>query len=391
MCYDKLMKLRTKILTILTALALVIATITVPAIAKTLEELNQDREATAAKIEAKKQEIAALEAELSRIAGEVASYQNAIYKINLEISLLDEQIAVTEAEYNDLVAQITVLELKIENNKDALGIILLELYKTKNVSLIERIASSESLSSFIDKEAQLDNLSAEISNTVSQIESDKAALEAKKLAAKQKLDDLDAQKAEQTAKKSEQQSLLNLSQQQQSEFTSKKRTADAEKVALEAEQRAILKEIAAQTGAGDPNKGGYPYAYKCPKYIDAHTDPWSMYICECVSYTAWKVHEQYLMGAARLDMPNWGGRGNAKYWYNNAGTDGIPRGSTPKLNSVGVITSGPYGHVVWVESIGSGARTGQIYVSEYNNIRGEYSESWYYISSFQGFVYFNER
>lgn len=163
---------------------------------------------------------------------------------------------------------------------------------------------------------------------------------------------------------------------------------------LESSQRSILEEIARNYGAasittGDPDKGGYPYSEQCPtaklngtQYIDQ----WGMYICENVSYAAWKVFNTYGY------MPFWGGRGNASQWPTNAQEAGYVVSSIPKEKTVGIIrnTSGGYGHAVWVESV-SGSR---VYVSQYNainvttnNLPGDYSEAWYDASAFV-YIYF---
>ena len=98
-----------------------------------------------------------------------------------------------------------------------------------------------------------------------------------------------------------------------------------------------------------------------------------MYICECVSYAAWKVFQTYGY------MPYWGGRGNASQWPANASAAGYTVSSVPRAKSVGISQSGPYGHAVWVESV-SGNR---VYISQYNAaneatnwVMGQYSEQW---------------
>jgi surface antigen len=94
-----------------------------------------------------------------------------------------------------------------------------------------------------------------------------------------------------------------------------------------------------------------------------------MYNRECVSYTAWKVYQK------NGYMPYWGGVGNANQWPGNARRAGIPTGSTPRAGSVGVISSGYYGHVVWIESVNG---DGTINISQYNELLasgwGQYSE-----------------
>ena len=136
--------------------------------------------------------------------------------------------------------------------------------------------------------------------------------------------------------------------------------------------------------AGDPKKGGYPYSSRCPQQKDAFADQWGMYICECVSYTAWKVYSTYGY------MPYWGGRGNAKQWPANARAAGYTVSNIPKVHSVGISTGGAYGHAVWVEAV-SGNR---VYISQYNYRNaatgyraGEYSEQWVDKGMYQ-YIYF---
>jgi surface antigen len=168
----------------------------------------------------------------------------------------------------------------------------------------------------------------------------------------------------------------------------------SQKAALEEEQQKILADLARQYNAtnvtaGDPNKGGYPYSGRCPAAKLNGTqfaDQWGMYICECVSYAAWKVYSTYGY------MPYWGGRGNAKQWIGNARGAGYKVSSIPKPGTVGISTGGAYGHAVWVEAV-SGTR---VYISQYNYRNaatgyrpGEYSEQWIDQGMYQ-YIYFGK-
>jgi surface antigen len=111
-----------------------------------------------------------------------------------------------------------------------------------------------------------------------------------------------------------------------------------------------------------------------------------MYICECVSYAAWKVQQNY------GNMPYWGGRGNANQWPANARAAGIPVSYTPKAGTVGIMMEGYYGHAVWIEAVS--ADGSQVYISQYNAWNaatnytwGEYSEQWANASAFV-YLYF---
>ncbi len=133
-------------------------------------------------------------------------------------------------------------------------------------------------------------------------------------------------------------------------------------------------------------KGGYPYQNRCPQDKDAEFDNNGMYICECVSYAAWRVQDAYGY------MPNFRGRGNANQWATTARSYGITVSNTPKVGSVGVSYASSFGHVVWVEKV----EGDQVYISHYNSREketnyqaGEYSEKWTAASNFE-YIYFDE-
>jgi surface antigen len=365
-----------------------------------LSELQQQQRETAARIAAAQAEIARLEGELGRLTTQAVTYNNEIARLDAEARTLQARIDLNTAEYDRLKNEIIISEQKITDNKDALGLILLDLYNTRNVTLIERLASSHNLSEFISREAQLDNISGTITDTVAQIEALKAELERQQWEVQRILEDLNAQRAALAEKRAEQQRLLNYNAQQRRNFTASRNAAQRERAQLEEQQQSILRAIMAlgnQSGvsAGDPNKGGYPWAHLCPAARinrQQFADPWGMFICECVSYVAWRVHNAYGF------MPRWGGNwsgglrgGNAKEWLHNARVAGIPTGTTPRVGSVGVITSGTWGHVVWVEAV----QGNRVFISQYNYavaatnwVGGEYSEMWVNASVYDGFIYF---
>lgn len=124
-----------------------------------------------------------------------------------------------------------------------------------------------------------------------------------------------------------------------------------------------------------PN-GGYP-AYLNNCYVDANAlsygiDPWGYGCRQCVSYTAWKVLQR--TGSAPM---YWG---NAKQWPASAQRRGYTVSSTPRAGSVAVMTSGPYGHVAWVESVNA---NGTVNISQYNYwLPNKPNGGWGYYSEF---------
>lgn len=123
--------------------------------------------------------------------------------------------------------------------------------------------------------------------------------------------------------------------------------------------------------------GGYPsYLNNCK--VDAYAlsygiDPWGYGCRQCVSYTAWKV----LQKSGRTAM-YWG---NANMWPASARARGYQTSSVPRAGSVGVMMSGPYGHVVWVESVNA---NGTINISQYNYwLPNKPNGGWGYYSEFR--------
>lgn len=173
---------------------------------------------------------------------------------------------------------------------------------------------------------------------------------------------------------------------------------ESQKLAVQREQQAAIEAAARRAGGpinilpGDPNKGGYPWEAGC--YVDANawshggtygdgTDPLGYGCRQCVSYTAWKVGER------TGNFPRWWG--NANMWPASARAAGYQTGSTPRVNSVGVISAGQYGHVVWVEAVNS---DGTVDVSQYNYYNaggpgwGHYSKMRVSAATYDTYIYF---
>jgi len=104
-------------------------------------------------------------------------------------------------------------------------------------------------------------------------------------------------------------------------------------------------------------------------------DSWGMYNRECVSYTAYRVHQDFLLGKDSHDMPYWGGYGNANQWDDNARAEGIPVDNNPTPGSIAISNAGAFGHAMYVEAVNGN----EIYIQQYNQqLTGQYSEGWRY-------------
>lgn len=326
-------------------------------------------------------EIATYEAEAAALAAKADTIANAIAILQTEQAAIKTQIELKEAEHKKIVADIDTVTKRIDSNSNTIGFIIAQYYYNSKVSTIERLASSESFASFIDSEVNLSGVTDTLAEIIEENKGLKEELEIKKRNAELILADLDTQKSQLVQKEIEQANLLAQTRESEATYQAMKANTASQKAALEEEQQKILQDLARQYNAtnitpGDPNKGGYPYSGQCPSAkINGrqYGDRWGMYICECVSYAAWRVYSAYGY------MPNWAGRGNANQWLANARAAGYTVTTTPKVGAVGISLGGIYGHAVWVEAV-SGNR---VYISQYNArnaatnyLPGEYSEQW---------------
>ena len=383
------MKIKRNIFCLVLASALLLAN-SLPA-PKAKAYTQQDLNNINSKISELRAQMKQYEDQASAFAAEASTIQGKINSLRAQEDSLRTQIALKEAEREQLAAEIEATEKKIQENSDTIGYVIAQFYYSSEISTIERIASSESFSSFIDEEIRMSSLTDTLAGVVEENKNLKADLEVKKKNAELMIADLESQKNRLVALENEQASLLAQTRENEASYRQMQNNAADQKAALEEEQQKILADLARQwhasnITAGDPKKGGYPYSGKCPQQKDAFADQWGMYICECVSYTAWKVYSTYGY------MPYWGGRGNAKQWPANARAAGYVVSSTPKPGTVGISMSGAYGHAVWVEAVSGG----RVYISQYNSAnaatgyrKGEYSEQWVDQGMYQ-YIYFGK-
>lgn len=315
------------------------------------------------RIRALEQDEAKYRNEAVRLSNEADSLQREVARFNSEKAVIQTQVDISQAKADKLKAEIKANEEKIAKNKDALGNIIADLYVNDQVSPIEMLASSKGIGDYINKQEYRSITRDQLTTTISAIKKAKAQLEKQKLDVEKVLKDQESQRNLLATKEAEHQKMLDQTRGDESRYMALSADAKANKERLQREQQAAIARALRASGsggnavAGDPSRGGYPTNLANSNYYYPIVDPWGMYARQCVSYTAWKVYQK------NGYMPKWGGYGNANQWPGNARAAGIPTGGTPRAGSVGVIMSGQYGHVVWVESVNS---DGTINISQYN-------------------------
>lgn len=345
-----------------------------------------------AKIQALEKDIERYNAEAAKLSKQANSLERQVAKLTKEKETIQAQVRISQAKYDKLKQQIAETEEQIKENQDGLGTTLADLYVDNEVSPLELLASSENISDFLNKQEYRNAVRDQLSNTIKTVKELKEQLSQQKADVEKVLKDQKAQEKVLAEKEAERANLLAETRGSEDRYRSLSRKADKEKDQLQREQQMAIEAALRAAGgggtavAGDPNKGGYPSYLANSNYYNPIVDPWGMYSRQCVSYTAWKVFQK------NGYMPYWGGRGNANQWPANARAAGITVSTTPRARSVGVIMSGTYGHVVWVEGVNS---DGTINISQYNYYNaggagwGHYSEM-YNLSprSYDVYIYF---
>lgn len=339
-------------------------------------------------INAIKLQIADYDNRRNDLRAQADNLQNKIADLQLQQQQIQAQINLTTAERNSLQQKIAELEAKIKRQATALSESLKTQYLNGEMSALDILMNSHSISDYVDRQTQQKVVSDNIKKSVDNIKSMKIDLEKKKKRTEVLLASQQDQKAALGASRQEQQTLLDQTKGQDAAYQALTKQSNDRIAQLKQQQAA---EIAARmrakggnrlkTAAGTACGGGYPDRW-CHAPKDFMVDSYGMYSRECVSYAAFKVASTY-------GWPSYWTRGgnDAKNWLGRARGYGIPTGSTPKPGAVAVMRNGTYGHVAWVESVNS---DGTFNYSDYNSDnRGNYAM--HYNASpglFDGYIYF---
>lgn len=299
---------------------------------------------------------------------QAAGLQDTINKLQVQINALQSQIQINDAKRIDTVAQIAAAEAELTRQKGILSDDIKAMYIGGQMSSLEELATSQSLSEFADAQQYKIAVQHKIQAQLKSINDLKAKLATEKANLERMIADLNTMRNTVSTQQAEQARLLALNQQQQADLDNQIK-ANSAKIADLRRQQAIenARLFGNKIPAGIPGGGGYPGKWAFAPQ-DTIIDSWGMYNRECVSWTAYKVY------ASGRYMPYWGGIGNANQWDDNARAAGIPVDSRPRQGDVAVSNSGAFGHVMYVEQT---AGDGSIYVSDYNQqYDGLYREYW---------------
>ncbi|MDB5182199.1 MAG: hypothetical protein JWP13_962 [Candidatus Saccharibacteria bacterium] len=331
-------------------------------------------------IQALQNQNAAARSNVTALQSQANSYQDAISRLQTQIDAVTAQIAANQVEQANLQQEIAKMQAEIDVQKKLLGEGIKAMYVDGQISTIEMLATSNNLSDFVDKEEYRNAVQKNIQDSLTRIAKLQNELKQKKVQVDQLIESQKAQEAQLAADRTQQADMLAYTESQKAQFNNQiasnsSRISDLRRQQIIANSRYNI----GAPGTGVNCGGGYPAKW-CEIPQDSTIDSWGMYNRECVSYTAFKVHQDFLAGRNSRDMPYWGNiPADAKYWDDNAINQGIPVDSNPTPGSIAVSNSGNWGHVMYVEQVGTINGQQAIYISQYNaNFDGRYSEGWRY-------------
>jgi surface antigen/peptidoglycan hydrolase CwlO-like protein len=343
-------------------------------------------------------EIDNLQSQASRLNGQADSLQKEMDSLTAQKNVIQSQIDLKQAEQARLVQRIAETEKKIANNQEGLGDTIADLYVAGEVTPLEMLASSNSIADYVDKETYRNTIRDNLVSTISSIKKMKTQLERQKKDVERVIAEQELARDALAAKENQQAQLVAQTRGEQAAYQRLVNDRQNQKLSVQKEQQAAIEAAMRRNGGpvnilpGDPNKGGYPWEAGC--WLDANawshggaygdgSDPLGYGCRQCVSYTAWKV------GQRTGNFPRYWG--NANMWPGSARASGYTTGSTPRTNSVGVISAGAYGHVVWIEAVNG---DGTVDVSQYNYFNaggagwGNYSKMRVSAATYDTYIYF---
>jgi surface antigen/peptidoglycan hydrolase CwlO-like protein len=321
-----------------------------------------------------------IQSDVDQLVDEAADYKDAIQKFQTQINGLQTQIDKNTKEQQRLKAEMKKAEAELAEQKDLLGQNIRAMYVEGDMSTIEMLASSNDLSEYIDREQYRNSVKNKISETVTKINDLKKQLSEQKNKVDALLKEQNNQRAQLATSRAEQRKLLSYNESQQDGFN-KKSKANQKRIAELMRQQAEQNARRYGGGGGQVGGGSYPwgnapclsgghvsgYCYGYEWGYNGSYNNWNVAgyaYRNCTDYVAWKIL------STRGFAPT--GLGHAKSWYFNA-SGRFSRGSQPRVGAAAIDTSGPYGHVMYVEAVNG---DGSIVISDYNRAGpGEYGRS----------------
>lgn len=316
----------------------------------------------------KQNQVQALQVEADTLQGVIAAMQ-------VQIDGLQKQISDNQLKSDTLKAKIIEAEVELQRQRDILGQNIKAMYLEGDISTLEILASSNDLSTFVDKQQYRSSVQDKIKVTLDKITALKLELNSQKEEVERLITEQKVIQNQVASQKAEQNRLLNLNQSEQAAYNQQIQDNKAKITDLKRQQ--VLENIRLfgnGTQGGVPGGGGYPWgnAYcvytnqvggNCANYDwyfnGRAWDPWGMGFRNCTSWVAYKLASEGKTGFTGL--------GNANQWPSGAAARGfgVDYGKNARVGDVAVNPNGYYGHIMYVEAV---MDDGRVVISDYNRL-----------------------
>lgn len=296
------------------------------------------------------------------------SYQDAINILQQQIVGIQSAIAANQAKQAQIQQQIISDQAQLAQEKLVLGDDITAMYVNGQMSTLEMLATSKSLSDFVDAETYRNAVQDKIQSEITQITDLENQLEAQQTQVQQFIVTEQDQQNQLNGDESQQSQLLAMNQDQQSNYNQQIQADNNEIAQLRAEQAAAnasvasIVDITASGGSGGAcdigyGNGGYPMSL-CNAPQDSILDPWDFPNRECTSYAYWYFVTQEGQSGFRIF-----GDADAGWWWENSNYPVTTWNTSVEVGALGIEPSsatiapvpslhgGYYGHVMIVKAL----------------------------------------
>ena len=265
----------------------------------------------------------------------------------------------------------------------------------QNETPLLTLVKEDNFAKLFDALARQDSMQRDMVESTKKVESLKKELEEKEKLQKIQLVNQENVKKQIIAKSNEKQELINKTKGEEANYRAVVAERENRRAEVMKQQQAEIEAAMRRAGGNSTYvnslAGDYPWSGgNC--YVDGNAmshggsngngGDGNGYGCrQCASYAAWRAQKE-----TGRSFYGWG---NANQFPYTAASAGYAVGSTPRAKALGVISSGYYGHVVYIEEV----RGGQVLVAQYNAWHsqdpgwGKFSREWVPANTYDKYIY----
>lgn len=328
-------------------------------------------------------------------AEEAGSLKNELAVIDAEKSAAEATLSRMKVEHKRTEEEIKKAEEDIKNNKLLLGEMLAEMHIQQNETPLLTLVKEDNFAKLFDALARQDSMQRDMVESTKKVESLKKELEEKEKLQKIQLVNQENVKKQIIAKSNEKQELIDKTKGEEANYRAVVAERENRRAEVMKQQQAEIEAAMRRAGGNsiyvNSLAGDYPWSGgNC--YVDGNAmshggsngngGDGNGYGCrQCASYAAWRAQKE-----TGRSFYGWG---NANQFPYTAASAGYAVGSTPRAKALGVISSGYYGHVVYIEEV----RGGQVLVAQYNAWHsqdpgwGKFSREWVPANTYDKYIY----